>query len=205
MSTAALPRAETNGRCASLALYELARHPQIADGLRGEIEDTGPELGTDAILAMPYLSAVCNEAVRLHPILAECARVPVEPIEILGITIPAGRRLVISIFGIHHDPATHAEPRTFRPERFLECSFSKTEFLPFGGGHRLCLGAGLAEYTMRIALAEGMTCWDFEPAREDFDVRQNIGMGPKYGVLLRILRSHQPRRSAGLEATLTTA
>jgi cytochrome P450 family 110 len=88
--------------------------------------------------------------------------------------------------GIHHDPATYPEPDRFRPERFLERKYSIFEFLPFGGGHRRCLGAGLAEYTLRIAIAEIVTHWEFETAAEDRDIRHDLAMGPKYGVPLRI-------------------
>jgi hypothetical protein len=54
------------------------------------------------------------------------------------------------------------------------------------------LGAGLAEYTMRLALAEMALRWEFEPARVDYDVRRNIAMGPRYGVPLRIKAQRQP-------------
>ena len=48
------------------------------------------------------------------------------------------------------------------------------------------MGSGLAEYTMRIALADVVMRWDFETAKVDKDVRRNIAMGPKYGIQLRI-------------------
>ena len=130
---------------------------------------------------------------RLHPILAECARVPIAPVEILGTAIPAGEALVMSIVGIHHDPATYPDPDSFRPERFLERTFSKTEFMPYGGGHRRCLGAGLAEYTLRIGVAEATMRWQFEPACVDHDTRHDLAMGPKYGVPLRVVARRQPR------------
>jgi hypothetical protein len=146
---------------------------------------------------LPYLSAVCDETIRLHPILAECARIPIEPVEILGYTIPAGQPLVMSIVGIHHDPATFPDPDSFRPERFLERTYSKTEFMPFGGGHRRCLGAGLAEYTMRIAVAECVTRWNFTSPTMDRDIRNDLAMGPKYGAPLRIIdRREQKSASA---------
>jgi cytochrome P450 family 110 len=186
----------TTGVALAWALYELAWHPDVMAKVRAEIEDAGPEADPEAIIKLPYLSAVCNEAIRLHPILAECARVPIEPVEILGHTIPSGRALVMSIAGIHHDPATYADPDSFRPERFLERTFSKTEFMPFGGGHRRCLGAGLAEYTLRIGVAEAALHWNFEPASVDRDMRHDLAMGPKYGVPLRILGQRRPHLTA---------
>lgn len=177
---------ETTGTALAWILYELARHPEALAKLRAELDDIGEVWDYEKILTLPYLSAVCNETIRLHPILAECARVPIQPIEILGRTIPAGRALVISIVGIHRNPDIYHEPNHFIPERFIERTYTVHEFLPFGGGHRRCLGAGLAEYSMRIAMAEIAKHWDFESAGEDRDIRKNIAMGPKKGVPLRI-------------------
>jgi cytochrome P450 len=176
------------------ALYELGRHPDVVAKLRAELDAAGPEPDPSLILSSsPYLDAVCKETVRLHPILSECARVPMEPVQIGGRTVQPGQALVVSIVSIHHDPATYPEPDTFRPERFLERKYNIYEFLPFGGGHRRCMGAGLAEYTIRLALAEAVRNWDFETAGVDKDIRHDLAMGPKHGVPLRIIkRRHIP-------------
>lgn len=178
---------ETTAVALGWALYELGLHPEIVAKLRAELDAAGPNPDPALLLTLPYLDAVCKEAIRLHPILAECARIPMQPMEIAGHHIPAGRALGISIVGIHHDPELYPEPGLFRPERFLERNYSVYEFLPFGGGHRRCMGSGLAEYTMRIALAEMVLTWDFKTARIDKDIRRNIAMGPKYGIQLNIM------------------
>jgi cytochrome P450 len=186
---------ETTGVELGWALYELGRHPEVLSKLRSELRNVGPDPDPGLLLTLPYLDAVCKETIRLHPILSECARVPIEPVEILGRTIPAGQALVISIVGIHHDPTVYPEPDRFLPERFIEKTYNIFEFMPFGGGHRRCLGAGLAEYTMRITLAEVVTRWDFEPASIDYDTRLNVAMGPKYGIPLRIKGKYIPNEN----------
>jgi len=168
------------------ALYELGRHAELLAKLRAELQRAGAEADPGLVVKLPFLGAVCDEALRLHPILAECPRLLAEPLEILGYTIPAGNALVISIAAIHHDPALYPEPEQFIPERFIERTYSASEFLPFGGAHRRCIGAALAEYEMRIALAEMVLHWDFEPAAVERDVRHDVAMGPKKGVPLRI-------------------
>ncbi len=175
------------------ALYELGYHPEVLEKLRAELESASSEPDPEQVLTMPYLEAVFKETVRLHPILAECARVPMEPVEICGRTVQPGQALVVSIVGIHHDPATYPEPDRFDPERFIERKYNIYEFLPFGGGHRRCMGAGLAEYSIRIALAEAVTHWDFETADVDKDIRHDLAMGPKYGIPLRIVGRRSPR------------
>jgi cytochrome P450 len=177
---------ETTAVALAWALYELGRHPQVVAKMRAELQHAGSNFDPGLVHTLPYLDAVFKETVRLHPILAECARVPMSPMQVRGRRVEAGQALVISIVGIHHDPATYPEPDQFYPERFLEREYSIYEFLPFGGGHRRCLGSGLAEYSMKIALAEIVTHWDFDTAAVDYDMRNDIAMGPKYGVRLNI-------------------
>jgi cytochrome P450 family 110 len=178
---------ETTAAVLAWALYELGRHPAALAKLRAEVENSGVADDPSQIVKLPYLGAVCDETVRLHPILAECARLLTEPLEILGHTIPAGTVLIVSILAIHHDPELYPEPNQFNPERFIERTYSRSEFLPFGGAHRRCLGAALSEYETRIALAEIVTHWEFESAAADRDVRHGVPMGPKHGVPLHIV------------------
>lgn len=167
------------------ALYELGRHPEVVRKLREELDPLGDAPDANLLIPLPYLEAVFNETIRLHPILSECARVVTEPMEVLGYSIQPGQAFVVSINGLHHNPKLYPEPYHFRPERFIERKYSNFEFLPFGGGHRRCLGAGLAEYTIRIALSEIVRHWELETTHEDFDIRNDLAMGPKYGVRMK--------------------
>lgn len=187
---------ETTATVLAWALYELGRHPEVLAKLRAELEDSGSDLNPNLVVKLPYLSAVCDETVRLHPILAECARVPLIPMEILGHKVLPGQALVISIVSIHHDPDLYPEPNKFIPERFIERTYNRYEFLPFGGAHRRCLGAALSEYETRIALAELVLHWEFKPAVIERDTRHDVAMGPKYGVPLHILARRNPKWAA---------
>jgi cytochrome P450 len=194
---------ETTAVGLSWALYELARHPAVLDQLRRELEALGPDAAPDDIAKQPYLSAVCNETLRLHTILTEVGRVVRNPCEFSGLRLAAGTGVGVSMSAIHEDPALYPEPHAFRPERFLDRRYTAFEFLPFGGGHRRCLGASLSDYEMRIVLATIVTRWDIEPAGEDYDVRHNIGTGPKRGAPLRVKGRRQlgPTQPAGDRAS----
>jgi hypothetical protein len=48
---------------------------------------------------------------------------------------------------------------------------------------------------MRIALAEIITHWEFEPAKVEREIRHDIAMGPKNGVPLRIKGRRNPKRN----------
>jgi cytochrome P450 len=176
----------TTATAMAWALYELGRHPAELEKLRAELATLGSDPEPELIVQLPYLSAICNETLRLHTILAETGRVLTSPLTLFGHTIQPGISVMVSIIGIHHDPTIYTEPYSFIPQRFIERNYGPFEFLPFGGGHRRCLGANLSEYEMRIALAEIVTNWDFEPTEIEREVRQDIAMGPKNGVRLRI-------------------
>jgi cytochrome P450 family 110 len=183
---------ETTATALAWSLYELGRHPDALRELRVELAALGPDLDPDQVVRLPFLSAVCNETLRLHTLLPEVARVLTAPLDVLGRRLPAGASVSVSVMAIHHDPALYPRPEHFEPRRFIERSYSPFEFLPFGGGHRRCLGAALSDYEMRISLAEIVSAWSFEPARVERDIRHDIAMGPKTGVPLRITARRNP-------------
>jgi cytochrome P450 len=197
---------ETTATALAWALYELGRCPAELEKLRTELESLGPNPDPGLTTKLPYLSAVCNETLRLHTLLPEVARVLVSPLELYGYTIPAGDSVGISIMAIHHDPDLYPEPDQFIPDRFVGRTYSPFEFLPFGGGHRRCLGAGLSDYEMRIALAEIVTHWEFETVAIEEEIRHDIAMGPKNGIRLRIKgqrpESVEERQSRPLNSNL---
>jgi cytochrome P450 len=186
--TILLPGHATTGVALAWALYELGRHPSVLARLREELDSLGPDPDPAQLARQPYLGAVCSETMRLHTIVTETARLTHSPRTLLGYKIPAGIGLGISMSAIHQDPSLYPEPDRFRPERFINQSYGPHEYLPFGGSHRRCLGAALSDYEMRLALATIVTRWEFENIGEEREVRQNLGMGPKYGVRLRLGR-----------------
>jgi cytochrome P450 family 110 len=187
---------ETTAVALAWALYELSRNSAVLDRLRQELDALGPDPAPDEVNKQPYLGAVCDETLRLHTILTEIGRIPRAPCTLSGIEVAANTGVGVGIGAIHQDPSIYPEPHAFRPERFLERKYSAFEFLPFGGGHRRCLGAHLSDYEMRVVLATIVARWEFEPAAPDFDVRHNIGTGPKHGVRLRLKRRRQQTASA---------
>jgi cytochrome P450 len=186
LGTIAFSGHETTAVALAWALYEIGRQPAVLRRLRDELDALGPDPAPDLIVKQPYLGAVCNETLRLHTILTEVARVTRAPFELLGFALPAGVAVAVSICAIHQDPVLYPQPDRFLPERFLGRAYSPFEFLPFGGGHRRCLGAALSDLEMRIALSTIVTRWDFELSGAEREVRHNIGTGPKHGVPMRV-------------------
>ncbi len=189
---------ETTGIALSWALDRIHRTPGVLPRLRDEIDSVGPEFDPATIAELPYLEAVCQETLRVHPILSEVMRILAVDRELGGYEVPAGAGFCASISLAHTNPETFPEPSRFLPERFLERRFTPFEYLPFGGGARRCLGASFALHEMALALATILNELDLEllereaPATE----RRNVTLAPKGGVPMRV-RERRKR----LEAT----
>ncbi|MBS0660035.1 MAG: cytochrome P450 [Verrucomicrobia bacterium] len=139
---------ETSAVAMAWALHFIHARPEIEERLRAELA-AAPG---DSAAELPYLDAVCHEALRLYPILVEVLRQLAVPWEWCGFRLPAGYCVGAAIWTAHRREETYPEPETFRPERFLERKFSPFEFVPFGGGHRRCIGAAFALTEMRLVL-----------------------------------------------------
>jgi cytochrome P450 family 110 len=111
---------ETTAVALAWALYEVGRHSAVLARLREELQALGPELEPDLIVKQPYLGAICDETLRLHPILTEVARTIRLPCDLLGYRLPAGLAVAVGISAIHQDPSLYPEPDEFRPDRFIE-------------------------------------------------------------------------------------
>lgn len=178
---------ETTAITLAWVLDFVLRRPELLARLRDEIAGVrDPE----AIAKLPLLSATLDETMRIAPVVTDVARVTKVPFELEpGFVIPEGRAIAVAIEGIHRDPSIYPEPTWFRPERFLERRFSPTEFLPFGGGSRRCLGAAFSEHEGRIFLATLLSMRTLRTTSRmpSERVRRNITMGPADGVPLEVI------------------
>ena len=155
------------------AMAELINHPHEMRKLQAEVRAAvSPGAGavvTEAHLPhLPYLKAVINETLRLHP--PSPLLLPRETLEdtrLLGYDVPAGTRVLINAWAIGRDPATWG-PRAeeFAPERFVGYGLGGAgqdfSFLPFGAGRRGCPGVEFAMLSNELALASLVHGFDWE-------------------------------------------
>ncbi|MGV9615009.1 cytochrome P450 [Nocardia xishanensis] len=142
---------ETTATSLVWALYHLHRAPEALRRLRAELGAAG-DSPTD-LAGLPYLDAVCQETLRLHPPVPIVLRRVTEPVTLRGVRVPAGDTMGLALPLLHSDPDTWVDAARFRPERFLDRRYGPFELAPYGGGHRRCVGASLADYELRIVLA----------------------------------------------------
>ena len=145
---------ETTASALAWALYWVDRLPEVRDRLLSELDTLPADADPTAIARLPYLNAVCQETLRIYPIaINPFPRTLKVPMELMGYQFEPGTTLLISVYLTHHREDIYPEPKQFKPERFLERQFSPYEYLPFGGGNRLCIGMAFAQYEMKLVLA----------------------------------------------------
>ncbi|KYC36585.1 cytochrome P450 [Scytonema hofmannii PCC 7110] len=148
--------ATRDGAAHSIAwsLYWIHRLPGIRKRLLEELDSLGKDPDPMSIVALPYLSAVCNEVLRIYPSAVFMIPRLVElPVKVMGYELSPGTVLIGNIYLTHQREDLYPDPKQFKPERFLEKQFSPYEFLPFGGGARSCIAGTFGQFQMKLVLA----------------------------------------------------
>ncbi len=124
---------------------------------------TASPVSTDALDALPILTAVIHEAFRLGAVFAGLSRVvPPGGALIDGVLFPGGTVVSVPIYAQHLSAENFgAEPSAFNPARWLPSAESSSEnlkadrgaLLTFGAGPFNCVGQRLAYKQTRLVLA----------------------------------------------------
>jgi cytochrome P450 family 135 len=134
---------ETTSTATAWAIERLVRHPAALARLVAEIDSGAQD---------DYMQAVIHETLRLRPVVPGVVRLLTEPLVVGDYELPAGTRVVCSIYLTNRNPRVYENPNEFRPERFLHAPPDTFAWIPFGGGIRRCIGASFALLEMKTML-----------------------------------------------------
>jgi len=180
---------ETTASGMAWALYWVHRYPDVKAKILAELATLPATACPMDIARLPYLSAVCNETLRIYPvaIMTFSRRAEVD-LTLMDYAIPQGTQLMGCIYLLHQNPDLYPEPEKFKPERFLERQFAPHEYMPFGGGERRCIGDALALFELKLALATLLTHYQFALNSEHPETpqRRGITLAPKGNVPLTL-------------------
>ncbi|KAK9155931.1 hypothetical protein Sjap_003411 [Stephania japonica] len=166
------------------AMTELARHPtkmkKVQEEIRAIVGKKGKVEESD-LEQLRYLDMVFKETLRLHPPAPlGAARECIKPSKVNGYDILPGMRVVVNAGGIGRSPEYWDNPDEFRPERFEDSEINfkgqHFEFLPFGGGRRICPGLNMGVFNAELGLANLLYCFNWElPSGTKVDIDEKIG------------------------------
>jgi cytochrome P450 len=129
-----------------------------------------------------------KESLRLLPPFPLVNRVASPGGSLGGYVVPEGAEVIMSIYHTHRIPELYLEPFAFRPHRWQSIHPDTFEYMPFGGGPRMCPGSSLAWQELVVAIAMLMQRFRFEivdHARVDRVVK--LGLLPKQNLPMRVL------------------
>jgi cytochrome P450 len=148
---------DTSAAALAWGLWLLAQMQAVQKHLRSEIQKVAGEAEPhpDHLGQLPDLLAFVNETLRIFPPIPMLSRIAVEADVIGGIPIQPGQRILLSVIGIHLNPAYFADPIKCIPKRFPEgkpTHDQREHFMPFGFGPRACGGARFAMLELPLAM-----------------------------------------------------
>ena len=146
---------ETSSNALTWTLFLLSQHPKVLSDLVDELESElhGEAPTVEQLSHLPLLDAVIKESMRLLPPAPVGMRIGIEDFELGKYHMPAGTLVRFSQYITHHMPELYSEPERFLPDRWFCINPSLYEYLPFGGGPRMCIGSTFATMEIKIVLA----------------------------------------------------
>uniref|UniRef100_A0ACD5XQB2 Uncharacterized protein n=1 Tax=Avena sativa TaxID=4498 RepID=A0ACD5XQB2_AVESA len=190
---------DTSSIIVEWALAEMMKNPSIMARAQEELDRVvgrDRRLEESDLASLPYLQAVCKEAMRLHP--STPLSLPHFSFEacdqVDGYHVPANTRLLINIWAIGRDPDAWEDPLEFRPDRFLSGPAAKVnpmgnyfELIPFGAGRRICAGklAGMLFVQYFLGTLVHAFQWRMPDGEDKVDMAETFGLALPKAVPLR--------------------
>ncbi|GMH24625.1 hypothetical protein Nepgr_026468 [Nepenthes gracilis] len=161
---------ETSSVAIALAIYVLQDCPLALQQLREEHqaivrskqESGETELNWNDYKKMEFTQCVISETLRLGNVVRFLHRKAVKDVRYKGYDIPRGWKVLPVIAAVHLDPSLFDQPHNFNPWRWQNSgcrgssstrssgTMTNSNFMPFGGGPRLCAGSELAMLEMAV-------------------------------------------------------
>ncbi|KAL3468561.1 cytochrome P450 [Aspergillus heterothallicus] len=181
----------TTGNALKTIVFHVQDNPQILQTLRAELDaalsEADPLFVPDPsthLERLPYLTACIWEGLRLaYGVTHRLQLIAEEPLRCCGMEIPAGTPVGMTSIFMHDNSVVFPQPRTFKPERWLEMDpetrgkIMGRHFVPFSKGSRMCLGMHLAYAELYLVLATVFRRYEIELAgvtRKDIDMAHDF-------------------------------
>lgn len=181
---------ETAASALAWALYLLSEQPALQEELYAQIEAEtgGGPLEFEHIRRLEGVRNLFRETLRLYPPVGFLPRSVIKPETMRGKQVQPEDLLVIAPWLIQRNSDNWECPHSFDPGRFTKpenAEAVRKAWLPFGGGARLCIGAGFAQQEAQIILASVIRAFCLtHPAGRRPELISRLTLRPRHGVPL---------------------
>ena len=148
---------ETTSRALTWLGYLLSQDVTSRQKLEGELDQLDiTKLPEDWIDDIPFAMGCFNESMRLYPPAPLISRQAISGDQFDGKTLSKDCGVLINLWALHRHRNHWDRPDAFDPDRFIDeraRSIGRFDFLPFGVGHRVCIGQKFALQEAAIIMA----------------------------------------------------
>lgn len=151
---------ETTANALSWTWLLLGQHPEVEEKLDEELRRVlaGRAPTASDLPRLTYTDMVLREAMRLYPPVWVIGRRALAPFRMGEYELPAETNVLMSQLITHRDARYFPEPERFDPDRWnpsdpRSAALPRFAYFPFGGGPRVCVGAGFAMMEAVLLLA----------------------------------------------------
>jgi cytochrome P450 len=181
---------ETTALTLAWALYLCAFDPSVQERAREEARGVLGDraAGAGDVPQLGYLRQVVEESLRLYPPGGFLSRTAQAADRLAGARIRPGDTVMIPVYGVHRHRKLWDAPDAFRPERWeARSGIDRYQYLPFGDGPRICIGARFAIQEAVVILATLLARFRFRavPGRTPRPV-MILTLRPEGGVWLEV-------------------
>ncbi len=187
---------ETTANVLSWTWFLLGQNPEVEEKLTKEL---GRVLGggVPTLADLPrlvYTDTVLRESMRLYPPVWVIGRRALAPFRLGEYELPADTNVLISQLIMHRDARYFPEPLRFDPDRWSAndprgASLPRFAYFPFGGGPRVCVGAGfgMMEAVLLLATIAQQFRIQIAPGQK-VKVQPTVTLRPRNGIPVTLKR-----------------
>jgi len=159
---------ETTANAITWTLFLLAGQSDLQARAAAEAEAAlaAGEDDPDLPERLPLLRAILEESMRLYPPVPRFDRQALAEDRLGDQDVAPGDIVSIWPWLLHRHSALWADPDAFDPDRFgaqAKAERHRFQYIPFGGGPRLCVGMRFAQAEALTVLAHWLRSWTFSP------------------------------------------
>jgi cytochrome P450 len=152
---------ETTSTALAWFIHFMSKYPRVQQKIKAElmmVNDNKQDLSLECLDSLVYLDCVVNEVFRFFPPVNGTVRTLTmdDRLPESGAQLYKGDSVLIPFHNLARDIRYWSiDPELFYPERFLgeDKDHHPYALLPFGSGHRQCIGQDLARFELKVIVA----------------------------------------------------